>query len=70
MQFYIISMLTLNFLSSRVCCLFRIDGLVSKECGRFRFLAEAIAAAAAIPTGPNNNNKHHDNSNSNKGCDM
>lgn len=43
---------TLNFLNKRFCCLFLIDGLVSKECGLFLFFAETIAAAAATPTGP------------------
>ena len=42
----------LAYLSSRVCCLFLLDGLVSKWCGCFRFLPEAIAAAAATPMGP------------------
>lgn len=44
--------LTLNFLNSLFCCLLRILGFVSKLCGLFRFFAEAIAAAAATPTGP------------------
>jgi hypothetical protein len=29
-----------------------MDGFVSNECGRFLFLDDTIAAAAAIPTGP------------------
>jgi len=29
-----------------------MDGLVSNECGLFRFFDDTIAAAAAIPTGP------------------
>ena len=41
-----------NLRSNRVCCRFRIDGLVSKEWGRLRFLPVAIAAAAATPIGP------------------
>lgn len=44
--------LTRNLRSSRFCWRFRIDGFVSNECGRLRFFADAIAAAAATPTGP------------------
>jgi hypothetical protein len=44
--------LTLNFLNSLFCCRLRILGFVSKLCGRFRFFAETMAAAAATPTGP------------------
>lgn len=29
-----------------------MDGLVSNECGRLRFFADAMAAAAATPIGP------------------
>ena len=43
---------TFSLRMSLVCCRFRIDGFVSKACGRFRFLADAMAAAAATPTGP------------------
>jgi hypothetical protein len=43
---------TLSFLSNRFCCLFLIEGFVSNECGLFLFLEDAIAAAAATPTGP------------------
>lgn len=46
-----------NNLSSLVCWRFRIDGFVSNECKRRRFLPEAIAAAAATPAGPNINNQ-------------
>ncbi len=41
-----------SYLNKRVCCRFRMDGLVSNECGRFRFFPVAIAAAAATPIGP------------------
>lgn len=41
---------------SLVCCRFLIDGLVSKECGRFRFFPVAMAAAAATPIGPEQRN--------------
>lgn len=41
-----------NFLSSRVCCRFLIEGFVSNWWGRLRFFADAIAILAAIPTGP------------------
>lgn len=44
--------LTFNFRNNRFCCRFRMEGLVSNEWGRFLFLAETMAAAAAIPTGP------------------
>lgn len=43
-------------LNKRVCCLFLIEGFVSKECGLFLFLAVAMAAAAATPIGPDHNN--------------
>ncbi|KAH9416117.1 hypothetical protein DERP_000614 [Dermatophagoides pteronyssinus] len=41
-----------EYFNIKVCCLFLIEGLVSNVCGRLRFFAVAIAAAAAIPTGP------------------
>lgn len=46
------SIVALNFRINRVCCRLRIDGFVSNECGRLRFFAVAIAAAAATPIGP------------------
>lgn len=46
------SMVALNLRINRVCWRLRIDGFVSNECGLLRFLAVAIAAAAATPIGP------------------
>ena len=43
---------TLSFLRSLVCCLFLIDGFVSKECDLFLFFVLEMAAAAAIPVVP------------------
>lgn len=58
--YFTFSLSTVSFLTSlsaiylrrRVCCRFRIEGFVSKACGRLCFLPLAIAAAAAIPMVP------------------
>ena len=43
------------YLNNLVCCRFLMEGFVSNECGRFLFLLDAIAAAAATPIGPETN---------------
>ena len=46
------SLHTLSFLRSLVCCLFLIEGFVSKEWDLFLFFVDEMAAAAAIPVVP------------------
>ena len=45
-------MMAFSFLSSLVCCLFLMEGLVSKVWLLRFLLEEEMAAAAATPTGP------------------